>query len=286
MTTEFTWQCPVCESPLALDGKTWRCEQAHSFDCAKEGYVNLLLAQHKNSQSPGDSKEMIAARRAFLATDAYKPLAHKLSSLLLAHATDLNTDKPFRLFDAGCGEAYYTRTIDTLWHEVSQRIRISGIDISKPAIQKAAKANKHGYFAVASTFNIPLPSASQDAVIQVFSPSRLEEVARVLSENGVLITVNPAQDHLIELKQYVYDNPQPHAIAEDESSVFRMVDRHRLTFSVPLNSEQERAQLLEMTPFYWRISQHNKALLYRGLEVCTADFDIRVFRLSEVCLSK
>lgn len=50
------------------------CPQRHQFDMAKEGYVNLLPVQHKRSRDPGDSAEMMQARRAFLDAGHYQPL--------------------------------------------------------------------------------------------------------------------------------------------------------------------------------------------------------------------
>ena len=51
--------CPICKSKLNIDGKTYRCENNHSFDIAKQGYVNLLPVNKKHSDNPGDSKDMV-----------------------------------------------------------------------------------------------------------------------------------------------------------------------------------------------------------------------------------
>lgn len=273
----FSWQCPVCKQALRQQGRNWRCDQGHSFDCAKEGYINLLLPQHKNSQAPGDSKEMIAARRAFLSSGAYEPLAHKLSERLNHYLAGITLLQSPLLFDAGCGEAYYSGFIKRLWRAQEQYINISGIDISKPAVQKAAKANSDSYYAVASTYNIPLASGSQHAVLQVFSPSSTEEVYRVLAQRGLWIVVNPAQRHLFELKEYVYQSPQEHTVDEQVPEGFSLLETIRLTFHCELTAQTHRESLLLMTPFYWRISPENKARLYAGLKRVRADFDIRVF---------
>jgi 23S rRNA (guanine745-N1)-methyltransferase len=262
---------------LRQQDRSWCCEHGHSFDCAKEGYINLLLPQHKNSQAPGDSKEMIAARRAFLSSGAYEPLAHKLSERLSHYLSDLASLQTPALFDAGCGESYYSRLIKRLWQKQGQDIHISGIDISKPAVQKAAKANPDSYYAVASTYNIPLAAGSQHAVLQIFSPSSTEEVCRVLADKGLWIVVNPAQQHLFELKEYVYQLPQEHAVDEQVPEGFRLLETIRLTFYCELTAQTQRESLLLMTPFYWRISPENKARLYAGLKRVRADFDIRVF---------
>ena len=51
--------CPLCRQPLDRQSKVWRCVWNHSFDVAREGYVNLLPVQHKHSREPGDSAERI-----------------------------------------------------------------------------------------------------------------------------------------------------------------------------------------------------------------------------------
>ena len=58
--------CPVCGEPLAQGEKVWRCPHGHSYDVAAEGYVYLLPPNKKHSKDPGDTKQMVAARRAFL----------------------------------------------------------------------------------------------------------------------------------------------------------------------------------------------------------------------------
>ena len=51
--------CPVCKKILSKQDKTYKCENRHSFDIAKEGYINLYL--HK-SQNSGDNPDMIKNR--------------------------------------------------------------------------------------------------------------------------------------------------------------------------------------------------------------------------------
>ncbi len=66
--------CPVCREGLSLSGRTWRCVNHHSYDIAKQGYVNLHVVQHKHSKNPGDTVESVQARRAFLSDGFYAPL--------------------------------------------------------------------------------------------------------------------------------------------------------------------------------------------------------------------
>jgi 23S rRNA (guanine745-N1)-methyltransferase len=74
--------CPLCRTPLTLENKSQRCANGHSFDIAKEGYVNLLLVQQKKSKEPGDNPEMVKARREFLQAGYYQPLCNAASQLI------------------------------------------------------------------------------------------------------------------------------------------------------------------------------------------------------------
>ena len=58
--------CPVCGQALRRAERCWQCESRHSFDVARQGYVNLLTVDRKHTKHPGDTKEMVAARKAFL----------------------------------------------------------------------------------------------------------------------------------------------------------------------------------------------------------------------------
>ena len=108
--------CPVCTEQghnensalLRRVGGALKCPRNHSFDVSARGYVNLLLAQHKNVKDPGDSKEMAAARREFLNTGAYKPLLDGVCAAA-AELTD-GMANPI-VADCGCGEGYYTAGI-------------------------------------------------------------------------------------------------------------------------------------------------------------------------------
>ena len=78
------WQCPLCGG--ALQGENdLKCEKGHCFDRAREGYWHLLPVQSMRTKAPGDSKEMVAARRAFLNAGYYGIFGQALGELCLAH---------------------------------------------------------------------------------------------------------------------------------------------------------------------------------------------------------
>ena len=219
------WICPSCQLPLHLNERRWQCENKHTYDVAKEGYVNLLLAQHKRSKDPGDNKDMINARRTFLDAGHYEPLARCVADII----SDQLPGESIRLFDAGCGEGYYLNKVSDLLGEKGKQIDAFGCDVSKVAIQKAAKRYKSAHFAVASTFNLPCESASTDVVFQIFAPSSAQEIGRLLTDSGIWITVDPAANHLKELKQLVYDKQTQHEDKISEQPGFNLISHETLS---------------------------------------------------------
>ena len=100
------WRCPLCGAPLAGD-VTLKCPSGQCFDRAKEGYWHLLPVQNTRTKAPGDSKEMVAARRAFLSAGYYGIFGQALGELCLEYGIPAAQEAPLRLLDAGCGEGWY-----------------------------------------------------------------------------------------------------------------------------------------------------------------------------------
>src|SRR3982074_444320 len=79
-------RCSVCSDPIDLVGRTMRCESGHSFDVARQGYVNLLHA--RIPAGTADTADMVAARVEFLAAGLYAPLAEDLARAAAAVTED------------------------------------------------------------------------------------------------------------------------------------------------------------------------------------------------------
>ena len=92
--------CPICGETLDRIEKQYRCGNGHSFDVARQGYVNLLPVQQKRSLNPGDTREQVLGRRAFLETGCYEPISNALNEA----AKELGATGP--ILDVGCGEGY------------------------------------------------------------------------------------------------------------------------------------------------------------------------------------
>lgn len=265
--------CPLCAAPLSETDTGLQCPNRHTFDRAKEGYVHLLPANQKHSKAPGDDKGMVAARRAFLDKGWYQPLRDALCRL----SVELTGDAP-AVLDAGCGEGYYTAGIRDALQSAGKSPRIAGIDISKFSLQKAAKKYPGIEFAVASAYRLPVPEASVDLLLNVFSPLALEEFRRVLKPGGVFLYVVPAANHLWELKEVLYDHPYPNEEKETPYDGFTYKTILPVTYTVHLPTQEDIRALFQMTPYYWKTSQDGAARLECLTELdCKVDFRIHVF---------
>lgn len=271
------FKCPNCG--LALIKRTsspsFRCENNHNFDRAREGYLNLHLAQHKRSRNPGDSDEMIRSRQRFLNAGHYQFLADTLVDLL----GELPPDH--RLLDIGCGEGYYLEQI----RRSHQSLQLVGLDISKAAVRLAAKRKLDAQLAVDSAYSIPLFDQSIDSAISVFSPIAPEEAARVLKPNGRLIMVGPGEHHLTGLTAQIYDKTQPRTgnfEVLDNTEHFRFIEEIELSEELQIEGATI-ADLLHMTPYYWSAKPKQQAHLKSLQRLETpAHFMIRVYQNREL----
>lgn len=270
------WICPACQQALEKNAQSLACPSGHSYDIGKEGYVNLLLANQKRSKEPGDNKAMVNARRAFLEQGYYQPLADKLTELARQLLDEKTAD--ISLFDAGCGEGYYLNQLTKGLTGRTRNIVAYGSDISKIAVQKAAKKYPFCHFSVASSFQIPLADESQQGVLQVFAPSSSEEVRRILTTGGFWLQVNPAAGHLRQLKQAIYDKPEEHRVNSELPVGFSLQLEQTLSFDMKLTDEASRLNLLMMTPYYWTATQEKISSLVATMDELSADFHIRILQ--------
>ena len=244
--------CPVCGESLKLQqsGSSYACVKQHSFDLAKEGYLNLLPLQYKHSKEPGDSKHMMMARREFLEAGFYESMSKAVAMMIVAN---LPKGQDRRLLDLGCGEGYYSRKIAHYCNH-SEQIAFHGIDIAKFAIAAAAKKQPNAQFVVASSRRLPYPDQYFDFVLRVFAPSDDEELKRVLKPSGYLLTVTPGPRHLWQLKEFIYAGVKEHTSENLEPQGFEPSDAQRISYKITPNSRQRMA-LLQMTPFAWQANQ-------------------------------
>lgn len=161
-------QCPVCSKALKKGEKQYFCSDRHSFDIARKGYVNLLLPRHTGAGDPGDSKEMLQSRRAFLDKGYYEGFSDQLNSIVTCVLPmKEETGESVNILDAGCGEGYYTWRLKNSLAALDshRRPHIYGIDVSKHAIHYASGRDKSIRFAVASNYHIPILKGTLDCIL-------------------------------------------------------------------------------------------------------------------------
>ncbi len=267
--------CPLCAQPLTLTERTWGCPQAHRFDMAKEGYVNLLPVQQKNSKDPGDNQQMMFARREFLNAGYYQGLSDRVNQLALDYASSAQ-----RILDIGCGEGYYSHR---LYEHLAQHhnCQLQGVDISKSAIRYAAKRYPHLSFCVASSYQMPIASQSIELAIRIYAPSKAEELKRVMAKGGILMTVSPGPTHHFALKQQIYAEPRLHSQSEAQIEGFECLHQEQLKSQLELDNAHAIGHFLEMTPYAWKFTDEQKQIfVHTGLS-CELDFQIEVYRKLE-----
>ena len=226
------FRCPLCAAPLEQEERRYLCPNGHSFDRAAEGYTHLLPANQKHSKNPGDDKQMVAARCAFLDKGYYAPLRDALSQLAVRLTNEISAPV---LFDSGCGEGYYTAGLSA----AIPTAKIAGIDISKFAVRRAAKRVKTAEFAVASAYHLPVPDAGVHLLTNIFSPLSVEEFSRVLLPGGHFIYVVPSQRHLWQMKQVLYTEPYENPVKQEDYTDFVWQEVIPLRYSVTLSTSDD-----------------------------------------------
>ncbi len=251
-------RCPLCAEPLAPSERAFTCPSGHSFDRARQGYVNLL----RPTRLRGDTPVMLRARQRFLAAGWYAPLANALGEELGAWLATESAALPLEaraLLDAGCGEGYYLRRLgETLAPTLAAAgWRLYGLDLAKEAIRMAA-ARSAGmtqpptWLVASSKDRLPFADAGLGALLTIFAPRHAEEFARVVAPGGLLLVVTPTSEHLAEARAAIPWLLSPDATKDERlratlESTFALAHARPVTFTLALDA-LSLADLAEMTP--------------------------------------
>lgn len=247
--------CPKCRQPLTKDQHRFCCENQHSFDISKEGYVNLYLT---NSANHGDNKKMVKARHDFLNYGYYNFLVAKLKQII---------PKGISICDCGCGEGYYTRQLSKIGY---------GVDLSKSALKLASKFDVNHTYLAASISNIPLSDGCVDLVFNGFSPKFIDECVR-LSRKYILF-VDVGDDHLIELREMLFDQVFPRSLQPIEHPQIKLVKHVAVVEKINLAGNSEIENLISMTPYTYKCQKQKiEAVIKQSSLQVTASFVIRLY---------
>ena len=272
--------CPIDGNNLEQTEKQLICENGHSYDISRQGYVNLLPVQHKRSKNPGDSKAMVVARTQFLETGIYQTISEHLNKTVLAQIIN---DKALCILDAGCGEGYYFNNLANFLIQQPQDNKLSfvGLDISKDAIVQANKRSKQISWIVGTNRQPPMRNESVDIILCMFGFLNKEGFNRVLKSGGKIILVDPGPNHLKELREIIY--PQltktaPTTSKQDEIVGFKLLTNENIRFTKNITDNTNINQLLIMTPHFYRASKQGREVACNLQEInITIDVSFKAF---------
>lgn len=262
-------RCSVCGAPIGLTGRTLGCENRHSFDLARQGYVNLLHA--RIPAGTADTAPMVSARAEFLATGAYRELAEALGRLC--------ADTDGLIVDAGAGTGYY------LAHVLDAAPRATGLalDVSAVALRRAARAHPRLGAAVWNLWE-PWPVGDEVAsvVLNVFAPRNGPEFHRVLAPGGLLAVAAPAPDHLRELGDLVLsvDARKDERLDGTLGEYFARTGRSQVRRVVEMTPSQQR-HAVEMGPAGHHLDRERRRERLDALDeprAVTVSFTVSTFR--------
>ena len=240
--------CPICQEKLTLVESSLKCNNRHSFDLAKFGYVNLAP---QIKQSANYDKENFQNRQQILEAGFYQAILEAISDLL----SNLKNAKT--ILDIGCGEGFYSRKLQERHPDKT----FYAFDISKASVQIASKSEPNwavNWF-VGDLARLPIKDASMDILLDIFSPADYGEFRRVLSKDGILIKVIPTENHLKEIRQKVQDqltkkDYSNQDIKEHFQGHFTILSNQTASLTKTITADQLQA-LLSMTPLLFHIDQ-------------------------------
>lgn len=242
------FSCPICQENLTLVETSLKCDNRHSFDLAKFGYVNLAP---QIKQSANYDKENFQNRQQILEAGFYQVILEAISDLLS------NSESAKTILDIGCGEGFYSRKLQ----ESHADKTFYAFDISKDSIQIAAKSEPNwavNWF-VGDLARLPIKDASMDILLDIFSPANYGEFRRVLSKDGILIKVIPTENHLKEIRQKVQDQLTNKDYSNQDiknhfQEHFTLLSSQTASLTKTITAEQLQA-LLSMTPLLFHVDQ-------------------------------
>lgn len=254
--------CPICQESMTIQEQgRMVCSANHSFDIAKQGYINMLT----HGAASKYSKELFESRKAVIDSGIYDKIEDKIIELIAPAQTVLDT---------GCGEGSHLARI------MAEKKGIGvGIDIAKEGILAASRHYPEQIWCVGDLAKSPFAKSSFDAILNILSPANYEEFKRLLTPGGCVVKVVPQSRYLHELRAQLYADSDKESYSNDQivarfKESFMEVNVKRVTYTTPLATELI-PELLEMTPMGW----HKKEGASIRLNEITIDVDILVGRV-------
>ena len=247
-------RCPVCGAAFSRDLNALRCENGHTFDPSRKGWLNLM----PNAKPSKYHAALFEARRRILEAGFYDGVIGAIRKAMPHDAAVV--------LDAGCGDGTFTKAL-------AKGVTV-GLDSSKDAVALAARGGNPVLWIVGDLTHLPLADASVDVILNLFSPAHYAEFRRVLKKNGLLLKLVPQSGYLIEIRTLLhlpsYSNETVVSHLEEQ---FSLTDRVRVTKTFELSEAQAR-DFLAMTPLTFDVSPD--ALDASALKEITVDAELLI----------
>lgn len=257
-----------------MEDRTLHCPNRHSFDRAREGFVNLLRPGKSRKAVIGDDAEMVASRRRFLERGHYDALTRGVGQLV----ADLDGSEPVAgLLDVGCGEGTFTASMVAA---LPTGCPTMAFDISRPAVKATARRVPDTLTAVASVIDMPVRDHGVGLLTSIMAPLHEAEFARVAQPGGRILVVSPGDSHLAELRQVLYPHYLPHDEQVALADSLPVLEQRRFTDTVHLASADELHEVWGMTPYRWNTPRDGQERLAALTELTVSvHFVATVFRV-------
>jgi 23S rRNA (guanine745-N1)-methyltransferase len=248
-------RCPHCRGAFHREAAAIGCARRHSFDVARQGFVNLLGAA---PPANADRADMVEARVRFLSAGYYAPLAEAIVGLA-ARTTSTAEPQTTCILDVGAGPGYYlARVLEacTGFHGIA-------CDISKFAARRAAHCHVRAVAVVAdAAVSLPVPSQAVALLLSVFAPRNRDEFRRVLHPRGRWLVATPTPEHLASLRGPLglldIEPGKDERLLADAGAGFELVDEQALAFDLTLGRADALA-LLTMGPAAFHLAPDKRA---------------------------
>ncbi|WP_139693871.1 putative RNA methyltransferase [Sporolactobacillus terrae] len=277
------FRCPLCGEAFTLvnEQRSLRCPNTHTFDIAKQGYVNLLT---KAVHTHYDKQLFEARRRIIVGHKFFNPL---VKSIVNAIDEQMGSDKVQQstILDLGCGEGSHLAAIcDALSQQTSKQITGCGIDLAKPGIQLAAKHYPNQIWFVGDLARPPYQKHSFQFLLNILSPSNYDAFDSLLEYGGSVIKVIPGEHYLQELRHAFYSTSRATYSNVETLRLFKEhypeSEMHHLHYTVELD-KAGLSDLLYMTPLTWNIPESTRqTFLNQETAIITCDLLLLIGRRS------
>jgi len=262
--------CPVCGCPLIKHDNTMKCEKNHSFDIAKEGYLNLLMKSYSGLYQ---GSELFQSRRKVYNAGFFDPIVAECAYLIESRID--NTDS-HTILDVGCGEGSFLGKINRLLPESD----CIGTDISKNAVRLASKAYKNCTWIVSDLCAMPVADNSMDCILNILAPANYAEFDRILKNGGYVIKAVPNKEYLKEIREIYGIDPLPDKGTDELfAKNFEIIDSSSIKYIFDINEANTfdndlRYDIMLMTP----LTNHKNIESDKRLDQLTVDINILIGR--------